>query len=117
MTDYPLIFEGNKINKSKLDEMFFNAFKSKEATQNGFADLNHLQTKFFNEVISDKFNINKYYTGQGFTATIDEKVFGTGEMVLESTGKETLPLSNVKYITYRYSVDKDCNIKLYNVYD
>ena len=38
-------------------------------------------------------------------------------MVLESTGKETLPLSNVKYITYRYSVDKDCNIKLYKVYD
>ena len=44
-------------------------------------------------------------------------VFGAGEMVLESTGKETLPLSNVKYITYRYSVDKDCNIKLYKVYD
>ena len=68
-------------------------------------------------MISDKFNINKYYTGQGFTATIDEKVFGTGEMVLESTGKETLPLSNANYMTYRYAVDKDCNIKLYKVYD
>lgn len=38
-------------------------------------------------------------------------------MVLESTGKETLPLSNANYMTYRYAVDKDCNIKLYKVYD
>lgn len=43
--------------------------------------------------------------------------FGAGEMVLESTGKETLPLSNENYMTYRYAVDKDCNIKLYKVYD
>ena len=56
-------------------------------------------------------------TGKGFTATIDENVFGAGEMVLESTGKETLPLSNANYMTYRYAVDEDCNIKLYQVYD
>ncbi|MBO5099811.1 MAG: hypothetical protein J6B63_00690 [Treponema sp.] len=35
-------------------------------------------------------------------------------MVLESTGKESLPLSNENYMTYRYTVDKDCNIKLLN---
>ena len=114
---YNDIFDGNVINRKQLEELYFNAFKSKEATKSGFSALNELQTNFFNEVIYNKFNINKYYTGQGFTATIDEKVFGTGEMVLESTGKETLPLSNENYMTYRYSVDKDCNIKLYNVYD
>ena len=114
---YNDIFDGNVINRKQLEELYFNAFKSKEATKSGFSALNELQTNFFNEVIYNKFNINKYYTGQGFTATIDEKVFGTGEMVLESTGKETLPLSNKNYMTYRYSVDKDCNIKLYNVYD
>jgi len=32
-------------------------------------------------------------------------------MVLESTGKESLPLSNENYMTYRYAVDKDCNIE------
>lgn len=63
--------------------------------------------KFFMEVINKNFNINKYYTGKGFTATIDENVFGAGEMVLESTGKESLPLSNENYMTYRYTVDKD----------
>lgn len=114
---YNDIFDGNVINRKQLEELYFNAFKSKEATKSGFSALNELQTNFFNEVIYNKFNINEYYTGQGFTATIDEKVFGTGEMVLESTGKETLPLSNKNYITYRYSVDKECNIKLYNVYD
>ena len=117
MTDYPLIFEGNKINKSKLDEMFFNAFKSKEATSKGYSALTRQQKDFFDKEIFDKFNINQYFTGKGFTATIDENVFGTGEMVLESTGKETLPLSNANYMTYRYAVDKDCNIKLYKFYD
>ena len=117
MTDYPLIFEGNKINKSKLDEMFFNAFKSKEATSKGYSALTRQQKDFFDKEIFDKFNINQYFTGKGFTATIDENVFGAGEMVLESTGKETLPLSNANYMTYRYAVDKDCNIKLYKVYD
>lgn len=47
----------------------------------------------------DTTNINKYYTGKGFTATIDEDIFGTGEIVLESTGKESLPLSNENYMT------------------
>ena len=117
MTDYPLIFEGNKINKSKLDEMFFNAFKSKEATSKGYSALTRQQKDFFDKEIFEKFNINQYFTGKGFTATIDENVFGAGEMVLESTGKETLPLSNANYMTYRYAVDKDCNIKLYKVYD
>ena len=37
-----------------------------------------LQTEFFMEVINKNFNINQYFTGKGFTATIDEDSFGTG---------------------------------------
>ncbi len=114
---YPLIFDGNTLNRAKLDKLYFNAFKSKEATSKGYSALTRQQKDFFDKEIFDKFNINQYFTGKGFTATIDENVFGAGEMVLESTGKETLPLSNANYMTYRYAVDKDCNIKLYKVYD
>ena len=114
--NYSLIFDGNTLNKTKLDKIYFNAFKEKSATQKGFNSLNDIQTKFFNDEIYNKFNVNKYYTGQGFTATIDEGVFGTGEMVLEATGKDTLPLATDNYFTYRYTVDKDCNFKFYKAY-
>lgn len=37
-------------------------------------------------------------------------------MVLEATGKDTLPLATDKYFTYRYTLDKDCNFKFYKAY-
>lgn len=75
--NYPAIFDGNTLNKTKLDEIYFNAFKEKSATQEGFNNLLPSQREFFTEIIDKKFNANINYTGLGFTSTIDEGVFGT----------------------------------------